>query len=68
MESHFSLDHVKDFLRANDLSSCREIVLLHLSAGNSDEKRMVREIFDLTGIPTCIAENGLTKDMELFPY
>ena len=30
MQSHFSLEHVKDFLRANDLSKVREIWLLHL--------------------------------------
>jgi len=55
MRSHFSLENVKEFLKANDLSRCREIHLLHLSAGNSDAGRFKREIEGLAGIPTTIA-------------
>ena len=55
MKSHFSLENVKEFLKANDLSRCREIHLLHLSAGNSDAGRFKREIEGLAGIPTTIA-------------
>lgn len=51
LRSHFSLEHMKEFLRANDLSHVREIWLLHLSEGNSDEARFKREIQRLTGIP-----------------
>ncbi len=49
VQSHFSLEHVKDFLKANDLRQVREIYLLHLSAGNSDEARFKREIQAITG-------------------
>ena len=49
LTSHFSLDNVKEFLRANDLSKVREIWLLHLSDGNSDAERFKREIQELTG-------------------
>lgn len=55
LKSHFSLEHVKDFLRANDLSKVKEIWLLHLSDGNSDEARFKREIQQLTGKPVYIA-------------
>jgi phosphoribosyl 1,2-cyclic phosphodiesterase len=54
--SHASLDTVIDFLRANDLSKCREVWLLHLSAQNSDEERMRREVQRATGIPVYIGE------------
>jgi phosphoribosyl 1,2-cyclic phosphodiesterase len=54
MRSHFSLDNVKEFLRANDLSKVKEIHLLHLSDGNSDEARFKREIQELTGKPVFI--------------
>ena len=37
LESHFSLENVKEFLRANDLSAVRKIILLHLSDANSNE-------------------------------
>ena len=55
LRSHFSLENVKGFLRANDLSEVREIHLLHLSDGNSDAERFKREIQGLTGKPVYIA-------------
>ena len=55
LTSHFSLENVKEFLRANDLSKVREIWLLHLSDGNSDAERFKREIMELTGKPTYVA-------------
>jgi len=55
LKSHFSLEHVKDFLRANDLSKVQEIWLLHLSDDNSDADRFKREIQELTGKPVYVA-------------
>mgnify|MGYP000400680073 CR=1 FL=1 len=49
LKSHFSLENVKEFLKANDLSKVQEIWLLHLSDGNSDAERFKREIQELTG-------------------
>ncbi|MEH7223888.1 MBL fold metallo-hydrolase [Bacillus sp. JJ1566] len=49
MQSHFSLENVKDFFKANDLSKVQEIWLLHLSDNNSDEQKFKREIMELTG-------------------
>jgi phosphoribosyl 1,2-cyclic phosphodiesterase len=55
LKSHFSLQNVKEFLKANDLSRVQEIYLLHLSDGNSDEARFKREIQELTGKMTLVA-------------
>jgi len=55
LKSHFSLENVKQFLRANDLSRVREIWLLHLSEQNSCEKRFKEEVQKITGKPTYIA-------------
>lgn len=55
VKSHFSLENVKELLRANDLSKVQQIWLLHLSEKNSDEKRFKREIMCLSGKPTFIA-------------
>jgi phosphoribosyl 1,2-cyclic phosphodiesterase len=49
LKSHFSLENVKKFLQANDLSKVQEIWLLHLSDNNSDCERFKREIQELTG-------------------
>lgn len=68
LQSHFSLEHVKDFLRANDLSQCRKVILLHLSDRNSDARRMIQEIEDMTGIETVVADAGLEVELSLYPY
>lgn len=51
LQSHFSLENVKDFLKANDLSHLREIHLLHISDKNGDKERFKKEIQAITGIP-----------------
>lgn len=48
LQSHFSLENVKEFLKANDLSKVQEIHLLHLSDSNSDEALFKEEIQKLT--------------------
>jgi len=53
--SHFSLENVKEFFKANDLSKVEEIHLLHLSDSNSDEALFKEEIMKLTGKPVYIA-------------
>jgi phosphoribosyl 1,2-cyclic phosphodiesterase len=68
LQSHFSLEHVKEFLRANDLSECRRIILLHLSDMNSSGARMIKEIREATGITPKIATPGLEIELELYPY
>ena len=55
LRSHFSLEHVKEFLAANDLSKVVEIHLLHLSSGNSDEARFKREVQEIVGCPVFVA-------------
>lgn len=68
IESHFSLDNVKDFLQANDLTKVRKIVLIHLSDGNSDAFRMVRGIRELTGKDVEVAEPGKVIELEMCPF
>lgn len=55
LQSHFSLENVKEFLKANDLSKVQEIHLLHLSDNNSDEALFKEEIQKLTGKVVYIA-------------
>lgn len=49
VKSHFSLENVKEFLKANDLSRVQEIHLLHLSDTNSNEQEFKKAIQELTG-------------------
>jgi len=68
LESHMSLENLKGFLKANDLSQCQEIILLHLSYRNSDYQQMIREIYEQTGIIPKVAEAGLEVKLEQHPY
>ena len=68
LQSHMSLENLKGFLKANDLSQCRSIILLHLSDRNSDSEQMIREIKELTGIKPKVADKGLEVELDLFPY
>jgi phosphoribosyl 1,2-cyclic phosphodiesterase len=52
--NHMSLDTVIGMLKANDLSVCREIHLIHLSDGNSDAREMQKRVQEATGIATYI--------------
>ena len=55
MTNHLSLENVVEFLASNDLSKTKEIWLLHLSSGHSDEKKFVRQIERIFGIPVYVA-------------
>lgn len=55
-QSHFALENVKDFLKANDLSKVTAIYLLHLSSENSDALLFKNEIQKLTGKIVLIAD------------
>lgn len=59
IRSHMSIDTTIALLRANDLSRCEKIILLHLSDGNSDAAAFIRRVEAATGVPTEVA--GWTK-------
>lgn len=54
IKSHMSLEHFLDLLKANDLSSVKQIYLLHLSNNNSDAARFKSEVQKLTGTEVYI--------------
>jgi phosphoribosyl 1,2-cyclic phosphodiesterase len=58
-KSHMSLDTCKEALKANDLSRVNNIVLIHLSDGNSCEARFQKEIAAQTGKRVHVAKAGL---------
>ena len=68
LKSHFSLENCKDFLKANDLSQVNNIVLIHLSDSNSDERQFVKEVYELTGKNVSAASNGLEINFFKTPF
>lgn len=55
LKSHFSLENVKEFIKATDLRELKEVWLLHLSDSNSNAERFKKEIQAITGTPVYIA-------------
>lgn len=63
LESHMSITTLKKMLDANDLSHVSRIVLIHTSGRNGDKRAFVDAIEAQTGIPTSVAEKGLTIEI-----
>lgn len=63
LNSHFSLEHLREFLAANDISQVVQIVLIHLSAHNSHAEAFCREITAQTGKYTIAATKGLQIEL-----
>jgi phosphoribosyl 1,2-cyclic phosphodiesterase len=61
VKTHMSLERLIDLLKANDLSKCEEIHLLHLSDENSDEEAFRAAVIAATGIPTYVAPREARK-------
>lgn len=62
-KSHMEFATTKAFLQRNDLSDVSEIVLIHLSANNSDCDKFVSEIQSMTGKPTYAAHGGMRIEL-----
>ncbi len=68
LHSHMELQNCKEYLLANDLSDVVNIVLAHLSDGNSDEKKFVEEILLATGKSVYAADKGLCIEFNATPF
>jgi phosphoribosyl 1,2-cyclic phosphodiesterase len=68
LKSHFSLANCKDMLSANDLTKVNNIVLIHLSESNSDEKQFHKEVSELTGKNVTVASNGMKINFNKTPF
>jgi phosphoribosyl 1,2-cyclic phosphodiesterase len=68
LRSHMSLETTIDFLNSNDLSSVNNIVLIHLSTGNSDAKLFKETIESLTGKTTHVADSGIEIGFNKSPF
>ena len=68
MTGHMELETLKNMLKASDLTNVINIVLCHLSSGNSDEERFIREVREVTGKQVWAAKKGLELDFGKEPY
>lgn len=68
LKSHMELQTTIGILRANDLTHVNNIVLCHLSSGNSDEARFIREVKEATGKMVYAASPRLSIDFNINIY
>lgn len=66
--SHMSITTCINLLKANDLSEVLNIVLIHLSRGNSNASQFLSEVIATTGKRTYVAEKGLTISFNIMPF
>jgi phosphoribosyl 1,2-cyclic phosphodiesterase len=62
--SHLSLEKCHNFLKSNDLTNVQNIVLIHLSARNSDMKEFEKSTMKLTGKPVFISQPNQTINLD----
>lgn len=68
LKSHFSLENCKKMLSANDLREVNNIVLIHLSDTNSNEKQFQKEVEELTNKNVSVAFNGMEIEFNKTPF
>lgn len=68
INNHMSLSTCRKFLFDNDLTAVNNIVLIHLSDGNSDEALFKKAIEADTGKNVTVADNGLIMELNKTPF
>jgi phosphoribosyl 1,2-cyclic phosphodiesterase len=68
IQSHMSYKTCLEMLKANDLSVVNNIVLIHLSDGNSNALEFQKGIQDATGKTVHIANKGMTINFNKSPF
>lgn len=65
--SHMSITNAVRTMKRQDLSAAKDILLIHLSDGNSDERRFVERMRKATGKRVVVARPGLQIDFNINP-
>lgn len=68
LKTHMELQTTKSILLANDLSQVKNILLVHLSAQNSNERLFIDEMTKATGKQVYAAKKGLELNFSTNPY
>lgn len=68
LESHMSIDTCKELLKANDLTAVNNIILIHLSDGNSNASSFKKQVEDVTGKTVHVAEKHMVIDFSKTPF
>lgn len=68
LQSHMSFQTCKETLLANDLTKVNNIILIHLSDGNSNAEEFSNDIHRATGKTTHVADKGMKIKLNKTPF
>lgn len=68
VQSHMSFETCRETLLANDLSAVNNIVLIHLSDGNSNALQFQQRIQEATGKTVHVANKGMVLNFNKTPF
>jgi phosphoribosyl 1,2-cyclic phosphodiesterase len=68
MQSHMSLSTCERFLQGNDMKGVNNIVLIHLSDGNSNAVQFKEHIARATGKTVHVADKNMTIEFNKSPF
>lgn len=68
LNSHLSLENAVEICKVNDMSKVNNIVLIHLSDTNSNEKVFKETMENATGKKITVASNNITIPFGLRPF
>jgi phosphoribosyl 1,2-cyclic phosphodiesterase len=68
LKSHMSYNTCRDALLANDLRAVNNIVLIHLSDGNSNAAEFQQGIHEATGKTVIVAQKGIKIEFNKTPF
>lgn len=66
--SHFGLEDVLNFISTNETRLIKNIMLIHLSDGNSDENKFKNIVRDISKTPVVIADKGVELNLDLTEF
>jgi phosphoribosyl 1,2-cyclic phosphodiesterase len=70
LQSHMELDTCKNFIEMNKTDKLDNVILLHLSDGNSNERQFKKEIQSIVERKTLVtvADKGVTLNLNILPF
>ena len=70
LQSHMELETCKEFIGVNKTVNLDNVVLLHLSDGNSNARLFTEEIQSVVGpnVMVTVADKGITVNLDILPF
>lgn len=62
--NHLSIDQAIDIIKRHDTVDLQDVVLIHLSDGNSDSDKFKRMVKEETGYESVIADKGVVVELK----